>query len=124
MPDKGNIPTVEGRAKVQANGSVSVFNANGKCPNCCCTPKILAAHTTVNYGTWDLTPYQGDGLAPPGSSWRLRETGAGLIYGSGVVDRNGKLVGLPNSFKSSYLYAGYMQIEIGCPQENGSIKWP
>jgi hypothetical protein len=71
-----------------------------------------------------LTPFQGDNQAPPGSVWRLRETGAGLVYGSGVVDQNGRLVGLPDSFRSSYSYAGYMQIEIGCYQENGSIKWP
>ena len=124
MANKGSIPTVNGRGMVRKNGSLSVVNANGKCPNCCCKPKILATYTTINYGTWDLTPYQGDNQAPPDSVWRLRETSAGVIYGSGVVDQNGRLVGLPDYFRSSYLYAGYMQIEIGCPQENGTIKWP
>jgi hypothetical protein len=124
MANKGSIPTVNGRGKVRKNGSLSVANANGKCPDCCCKPKVLATFTTINYGVWDLTPYQGANMAPPGSAWRLRETGAGVVYGTGVVDQNGRLVGLPDSFRSSYSYAGYMQIEIGCPQENGSIRWP
>jgi hypothetical protein len=109
---------------VRKNGSLSVANANGRCPDCCCKPKILATYTTLNYGTWDLTPYQGDGIGPPGSAWRLWESSYGLTYGSGNVDQNGRLVGLPDSFKSTYSYAGYMRIEIGCYQEDGSIKWP
>jgi len=124
MANKGNVPTLHGRARVRPNGSISVYNANGKCPNCCCTPRILASYTTLNYGIWDLTPYQGDYQAPPGSSWRLWESSYGLTYGSGNVDQNGRLVNLPNSFMSNYSYAGYMRIEIGCPQENGTIKWP
>jgi hypothetical protein len=124
MASQGNIPTMNGRGMVRKNGSLSVVNANGKCPNCCCKPKILVSHTIAGNGTWDLTPYQGDNQALSGSSWRLRESGHGVVYASGEVNKNGKLVGLPNSFKSSYSYAGYMRIEIGCPQKNGSIKWP
>ncbi|MCL2623412.1 MAG: hypothetical protein FWD31_07070 [Planctomycetaceae bacterium] len=124
MADKGSIPTVNGRGKIRQNGSLSVANANGKCPDCCCKPKVLAAHITENYGMWNLTPWQGENQATPGTVWRLRETSYGLIYGSGDVDQNGRLVDLPDFFRSSYVYAGYMQIEIGCPQENGSVRWP
>ena len=124
MANKGSIPTVNGRGKVRKNGSLSVANANGKCPNCCCKPKILATYTTVNYGTWDLTPYQGDNQVASGDVWRLRETSYGLLYGSGNIDQNGRLVDLPDSFRSGYAYAGYMQIEIGCLQANGTTRWP
>ena len=124
MGNRGSIPTVNGKAMVRKNGSLSVKNANGKCPNCCCKPKILASYTISGHGTWDLTPYQGDGLAPSGSAWRLRESSYGIVYASGNVNENGRHVGLPDSFRSNYSYAGYMRIEIGCPQADGSIKWP
>ena len=66
MANKGSIPTVNGRGMVRKNGTLSVANANGKCPNCCCKPKILATYTTINYGVWDLTPYQGDNQVASG----------------------------------------------------------
>jgi hypothetical protein len=125
MSNNGYIVSKKGKGQVFKDGSLAVFNANGYCQDCCCKPKILASYTTnSSHPTWDLTPWQGDGQAPPGSFWRLRERGAGLLYGSGTVDENGKLVGLPNSFTSNYSYDGYMQLEIGCRQPDGSIKWP
>jgi hypothetical protein len=91
----------------------------------CCQPKVLAKEITNSSNpVWDLTPYQGDGMAPPGARWRLRETGSNLLYGNGTVDKNGKLTDLTSEFRSSYSYDGYMQLEIGCVQNNGQIKWP
>jgi len=125
MSTKGYIVSKKGKGKVRKDGTLAVYNADGNCPNCCCKPKILASYTTnSSHPVWDLTPWQGANQAPSGSVWRLRERGAGLIYGSGTVDANGRLVGLPDSFRSSYSYDGYMQLEIGCPQPNGSIRWP
>ena len=40
-------------------------------------------------------------------------TGTGTRYGSGAVV-NGELVGLPDSFRSGYSYAGYMKIVLAC----------
>ena len=125
MSDKGHIVSKKGKGLVRKNGSLAIFNSDGYCLDCCCKPKILASYTTNSANrTWDLTPYQGDDIGPPGGSWRLRERAAGLVYGSGTINGNGRLVGLPNSFTTSYSYDGYMQLEIGCPQPNGSIKWP
>ena len=122
---KGYIVSKKGKGLVRENGSLSVFNSKGICPDCCCKPKVLATYTTNSSNrTWNLTQYQGDGVGPPGGSWRLRERGAGLTYGSGTINENGKLVGLPGSFTTNYSYDGYMQLEIGCPQQDGTIKWP
>ena len=91
----------------------------------CCVPEVLGKETTNSSNpVWDLTEYQGDSIAPPGSQWRLRETGAGLQYGSGTVDGNGRLTGLQSEFRTSYNYDGFMRLEIGCVQENGTVKWP
>jgi hypothetical protein len=78
---------------------------------------------------WDLSPYTGPETACPGARWRLRETGAtgtnNTGYGSGVVDDNGVLTGLPPSFRTGYSYDGYMRLEIGCVHETtGYVTWP
>lgn len=101
-----------------------------KCP-CECEPYIIVEWTSNGrdpqpQGTvkcFDLTPYKVDGIGIPGAKWRLIETGACLHYGSGDVDENGKLVGLRDQFCSSYGYNGYMKLQIGCPQQDGTTKW-
>ncbi|MGL6196612.1 MAG: hypothetical protein ACRC2T_17505 [Thermoguttaceae bacterium] len=115
-----------GTIGVRANGNTAVFNAKSECVVCCpCKPKVLGTFVTNSTTpVWDLREYQGDEMAPPGAYWRLRETGAGLFYGNGRVDANGKLAGLPDEFRSNYSYNGYMQLEIGCEDEEGTIKWP
>ena len=52
--------------------------------------------------TWDLTPYQGDGLGKFNARWRLYELSGCVEYKRGRIDENGKLIGLPNQFKSNY----------------------
>jgi hypothetical protein len=96
----------------------------GKC--CCCEPKVLASFVThsTNAPVWDLRPYQGNDMATPGAGWRLIETGVCLRYEFGTVDANGNLTGLPDEFRTKYAYAGYMELQIGCVQPNGSIHWP
>lgn len=107
------------------------------CP--CCKPRVIASKIT-NSGnesmkTWDLTPYQGDRVGLPGARWRLRDVGeshhnnpdascGGVIYGTGKINANGRLEGLPDKFVTSYYYNGYMELQQGCVQENGSILWP
>lgn len=91
-----------------------------------CSPYVLASKT-VNRNTdpvMDLTPYQGPGHNYPLNKWRLIETGYHLVYYSGDIDCDGKLVGLPSQFVSNYYYNGYMQLQVGCVQENGSVTWP
>ena len=106
------------------------------CP--CCKPKVIASKTTNrSNGTerWDLTPYQGDRIGLPGARWRIRDVGeahhndrdascSGVIYNNGHIDEDGVLTGLPNEFVSGYSYNGYMQLQMGCVDENGNVIWP
>lgn len=106
------------------------------CP--CCRPRVIASKITNRSNgteTWNLTAYQGDKIGLPGGYWRIRDVGeahhnnaeascSGSIYNNGTIDVNGKLTGLPDRFVSSYSYNGYMELQQGCVQEDGSIKWP
>jgi len=94
--------------------------------DCECEPVILGAFTTNSVTpVWDLSPYRGPQTACPEARWRLREVGAGLLYGSGIVDDDGYLTGLPPSFRTGYIYDGYMRLEIGCVDETtGNVIWP
>ncbi len=85
--------------------------------NCNCTPRVIATYTTNrNNPIWDLTPYQGNGIGQPHAKWRLFERGyENDSYDSGDIDANGKLVGLPSQFESSYYYDGFMELQQGCP---------
>lgn len=65
--------------------------------------------------TWDLTPYQGNGIGRPNALWRLYELSGGVEYNRGRIDENGKLEGLPNQFKSNYTYDGYMELQQAAP---------
>ena len=127
--------------------SGSVWLTNGKvimrggevflypeCP-CDCEPKVLGskvlngASENEEDKCWDLTPYQGNEIGTPGFYWRLIEVGedgscSGVNYGGGNIDDCGKLVGLQDEFCSDYGYDGYMELQQGCPDEEGNIKWP
>ena len=106
------------------------------CP--CCKPKVIAsAITNAQSGRreWDLTPYQKEWIGLPGARWRLRDVGeahhnnssascSGTVYRNGTIDDNGKLVGLPDKFTSTYSYNGYMELQMGCVREDGSVEWP
>ena len=94
-----------------------------------------AGKTTALNAILGLTPFQGDHKAPPHSYWRLIEMGSCYPggypwYGAGCVNGQGRLVGLPNQFRSGYPYNGYMQLQIGCLGENDEhqitphIDWP
>ena len=116
---------------------------NGRMVQCwtcpCCKPRVIASTITnasyTHMKTWDLTPWQGDHVGLPGHRWRLRDVGeahwnntgancSGSQYYAGTIDANGKLVGLPDKFTSSYGYNGYMQLQQGCLRDDGSIEWP
>ena len=104
------------------------------CP--CCKPRVIASKiTNPSSPVWDLTPYQGDRVGLPGAVWRFRDVGeahhndssascSGVIYNTGNINSNGKLVGLPSEFRSGYSYNGYMQLQQGCVDEKGNITWP
>ncbi len=103
-----------------------------ECP-CDCEPRVLASHTVngedEDRKCWDLKPYQGNEVGTPNFYWRLIEVGedgncSGVLYNSGNIDECGKLVGLPDEFCSSYSYDGYMEIQQGCPDEEGRTVWP
>ena len=102
-----------------------MIRLKSKCSDDCsqCEPSVIASYTTNGDNpTWDLTPYQGDGIGKPNALWRL--------YERGRIDENCKLEGLPSQFKSNYTYDGYMELQQGCPDvccDNlwcGNIKWP
>ena len=110
------------------------------CPN---KTKAVASFITnasdPGRSSWDLTPYKTAGIAKPGGTWRLIETGAQLMYYSGKVSADGTLVSndyvepsvnaairsvraetesaLPDHFDSHYSYDGYMELQIDEPEE-------
>ena len=49
---------------------------------------------------------------------------SGSHYGEGWINEKGVLVGLQDKFTSSYSYNGYMELQMGCVREDGSIEWP
>lgn len=119
------------KKKIALNKKKNIWRCT-KCP-CDCEPKVIARWTT-NASTpqpagtvkcVDFTPYQGDGVGVPEQRWRAIEVGACLLRGgSGSINEDGKLVGLPSSYCSSYNYNGYIELQQGCVQKDGSIKWP
>ena len=125
MSNKGYIVSKKGKGLVRENGSLSVFNKDGKCPDCCCKPKTIATWTTSNNEPWDLTPYQGNDIGPPGGYWRLTNNYMGYVsQRQGCIDANGKLTGLPNSIApTAYKYTWVFILEVGCPTGDGKIKW-
>ena len=61
-----------------------------------------------------LTPYQGAGIGMSNTYWRLVERDYLLEYNRGRIDESGTLVGLPNEFRSTYTYEGFMELQQGC----------
>ena len=106
------------------NGDPLVIPATAN--NAMLEPSVMARKTTNTANLiWNLTPYLEPGKARNGSThWSIIERSDRLQYGNGTVDGDGRLTGLPPEFRSGYSYNGYMRLEIGCLQENGSIKWP
>jgi len=132
MPDKNDRGKItlhsQGRIGVLKGGAIAVYNKNGHCTTCCgdCDPYVMAKMTTNSANpTWDLTPYQGPGKARSGSThWRIIERGYRSQYSTGTVNDERELVALPNRFRTGYSYNGYMELQIGCEDENGHISWP
>ena len=116
-----------GKRGLLPGGKGAVYNADGECVTCCgCEPKVLATFIT-NYDNpvWNLRPYQGPRKARYRSHWRIIEVGACLVYHKGCVDKEGRLVGLPDEFRSNYYYDGYMELQIGCyDPRDGMVHWP
>jgi len=106
------------------------------CP--CCKPQVLASTITnraEGKTTWNLKPYQREKMGLPGHRWRIRDVGeshhrdpkaycSGSQYYNGTIDEKGRLTGLPDQFVSSYYYNGYMELQMGCVRDDGSVEWP
>lgn len=98
-----------------------------KCDNCpCegCKPLTLATITVDGHGTAYFTEWLGPKIGYPGARWRLVETSDCYLYMSGMIDEEGRLVGLPESFTSDYAYRGILLLQQGCPDEFGVVQWP
>jgi len=137
MATRGKTVVLEsGKRGLLKSGKGAIYDEEDKCKKCCCKIKVLGSFTTNSSNpVWDLTPFQGDHMASPGAYWRLIEMGSCYPgsypwYGAGCVNSHGRLVGLPNQFRSGYPYNGYMQLQIGCFGENDGhqvtphIDWP
>lgn len=101
--------------------------------NCDCQTRIIAKYTTSRDNpVWDLTPYQGAGIGMPNTYWRLVERDYLLEYNRGKIDESGTLVGLPNEFRSTYIYEGFMELQQGCSNPcctpsvgcEDDVSWP
>jgi hypothetical protein len=64
-----------GKRGLLGGGKGAVFVEGGSCRPCCgCDPTLLGSYVTSNSDpVWNLTPYQGDGMASAYSFWRLIE---------------------------------------------------
>ncbi len=126
MADGRITVTKEGKRHVHKDGKLDLTTDNtskGTC--CCCKPYTLASFTASDYATWNLSKYQGDGVAAPNRYWRLINNYTSYVpVQRGCVDENGKLVGLPNSTSTTtYKYTWYFYLEIGC-RDGNTIRYP
>jgi hypothetical protein len=136
MSNAGKSIIKKDKIRILSNGKIAVFNAAGECNPCCicCKPETVAERTMEVYGdasTWDLTPYQGNGIGAlecPDQYWRLINNYMSYVpERKGCVDSNGKLTGLPSSISStSYKYTWVFKLQIGClnPKNKSQIQWP
>jgi hypothetical protein len=116
----------DGKFNITGKGKFDITpEAMSKGSCCCCKPYTLATFTTID-GTWDLRPYQRDGVALPNRYWQLTNNYTSYVPAQkGCVDKNGKLTGLPASISTdSYKYTWVFRLEIGCKDETGRyIRW-
>jgi hypothetical protein len=92
---------------------------------CVCIKQIIASHVLKPNTTWDMTPYQNVEGVTLGAQWRLFETGWCTGYNIGIVDADGNLVGLPDSFSATASYDAYMSIYICCKnKDTGAYECP
>jgi hypothetical protein len=131
MSKAGKIITRKGKLRVFKGGSIAVFDAIERCPECCeCKPLTLHSVNLASSMIWRLTEYYDkDHIAPPGTYWRLINNYTSYIpIEQGCVDANGRLVNLPASISpTSYRYTGtpIFRLEIGCQDKTRNyINWP
>jgi hypothetical protein len=128
MTDGAVYLNSKGRRMVAPSGKADVKNENLYHSCCCCKPYTLKTFTTeLEQEKFDLTEYQGNGVAEPDHYWRVTNNYTGYVPTVfGCVDENGQLVGLPDSVSSdAYKYTWVFRLEIGCKDETGNyIVWP
>ena len=99
-----------------------------ECPCAVCTPRVIASVSVdgryEGENMVDFSRWRGDGIGYPGAEWRVIEVTDCIPYFRGVIDENGKLVGLPQRFESEYHYRGYLEIQQSCRDEFGAVTWP
>jgi hypothetical protein len=132
-----------GQRAMNGAGKLVFCNAAGECPACAgatCAPEGIARSGPIpDGGNWDVTAYQGPGVATPDEThvayWRIivvesdpsGEEGKWRA-GAGDVSEEGELVGLVNSYSNWYGHAGYhpdviFELQVGCYRD-GEIHWP
>lgn len=93
-----------------------------------CEPKNLFSFVTSgryeDMKIQDLSEWAVDEVGWPGGVWRLLETTDCYVYASGIINRDGRLEGLPEIFESQYHYWGRMILQQGCIDEFGAVQWP
>lgn len=126
----GTIWTVRvktnGSRVVKSTGRVGIALDPARC--CPCTPLVVASYVTngavPEKRCWDLRPYQNYRFSLGCHPWRLIETVHCMVHASGSIAGDGKLSNLPAEFCSTYLYEGFMELQVGCLNPDGSSTWP
>lgn len=123
-------------SKIFFNENGEIILEDGKvilCDDCPCEDcepivlgeKEIVESDDVNTSCWNLQEFQKwSDEKRAGDPWRLIEVGANRVYHSGLINKRGQLEGLPSEFCALYTYAGYMELQIGCELEDGTIKFP
>lgn len=110
------------------------YTLKANCCSCDCEPMVIARYNIhgayPERSSWDLTPYQGEGIGAYCGKWQIMEVSYGLIYASGEIDEKGRLVGLPDQVSSNYQYTGYLELQQACCPNHKAccdaweIEWP
>ena len=94
----GTTNSSRGQSTISLTGFQNVYNFMG----------------SGNTSGYDEANGKDSKISYKGCTWRLYEKGYNLTYGTGTIDTNGNLVGLPSSFTANNGYDGNMYIEICC----------
>ena len=125
------VLTPSGRRGLKINGKCAVALPDGTCPSCCgCIIATLGSKVLAPNQTWDLTPYQGPGMASPGAYWRIqRQVPCPPVptnfFGWGCVDATGELEYLRDSIQNYFPFTITAALHIGCYDPlSDLIHWP
>lgn len=106
-------------------GKAGVFNATGDCRVCCGCKAFTVVRTYLDWDVleWDLSAFQGNHVGGAGGFWRIVGMTGCYVYFRGCVDEHGKLLNLQSSYHSTNGYADFLELQIGCLEEDGFIHY-